>query len=89
MADIRFKVDRDGIAKVMKSAEIGELMQRAGDSVKGFSEGLSESGEARYTVKVNTVGDRVTALVGTDGIVAAYSNAKHKSLAKAIRNARV
>lgn len=89
MANIRFKANRAGIEQMLKSPGVQGMLRGKADAVKAYAEGLSESGHAvDYRVKVRAGKTRAEALVGTGDKISRYSNAKHNSLEKAVRNAR-
>lgn len=86
MGNVRFVRDSAGIAAMLKSGPVQNLLLEEAERRKEFCEGLSVSGRARYRATVAEGEGRAVALVGTErDIYSRASNAAHNSLEKALR----
>lgn len=83
---VKFVPNKAGFEQLLNDPAVQAMVSSKTNAVKAYAEGLSESGKAKYNAKVSKIGDRVTGLVGTTDAISRYSNAKHNSLAKGIRN---
>jgi hypothetical protein len=84
MASVNVKINVPGMTSFLESAPMQAMIQEHGERCQQAANATSSS--ASYNLKMYTKG-RATALIGTDGIVAARSNAKHGTLIKALGSA--
>lgn len=83
---VRLELDPDGIAEVLKSDDIGDLLEEVADGV--VERALASSGryadEAEYTIRRFIGRDRVRVHVGTGNYAARAAEAQLRALTRAL-----
>ena len=85
MAEIYgLKINRAGARDVMKSAGVAADLEARGMRIAEAAEGMSQSGEALFDVKVKDLRVSTHVFVETTDAASMASNAKHNSLVRSI-----
>ena len=79
----RIELYEPGIKQLLKSNEVGRVVEREGDKLAATATGLSINSDAVYDVRRWTGRDRQRVHVGTGNIEAMRAEARERSLTRA------
>lgn len=78
MANVRFKLDSEGVQQLLKSKEVSTVVESAAKGV------LASCPDIGYGMTMGATDQRARAFVGTRSVYSVRHNLKHNTLLKAI-----
>lgn len=83
MSKVKFKLNKAGVAELLKSKEMQDILQREGEAVRGRCT-AGTVGPEEYGAEIRILDTRAVAVVHASTVHAYRSNLKHNTLVKAL-----